>query len=914
MAKRPGPHDVTPIPLPGVQRQPRVTADDFGAGVIEAGASLASQAVSSFRSSLRSLQPAEDGAFLASVEAEGQRRFGRMVVDHRNKAVEGDDYIGFLGSAFETEANSIIDEQRRSGARPSAGALDEARRRLDRAQVAPLGRAGILESRLRGQRLTNDLDGALMTHSLCVFDEPNDLDQALGTARGVLEGFKGILADDVLEARRTALPDQLGRAAARGMINVDPGGAVEAIEAGRLDKYLDEDARTLFTGHARAEFDQDLAEARAAEAGLGARAVTLLETGITAGTRGRVEIAEAFSGGFIGAAERDRLTAFDAIHRKSRARRADLVRAVASVAGGHDNEGFTFDADDPEHADALDAFWRDDARPVFEGGDAKTNAQEFTRIMVQITSRLGAVPNALVNELRAGGLSGEPAEEVAAAGRIKALRDEGFELREIPRDERQRAELIDEFAGIGLKPERAVELAEERIASRRPIPAAPPPDAVRDKFLHGDEEPSQIDDLVHRPHMVTDPDGTVRPETPDEEHRRTAMPLVERPGFVWENGEWRRETPDDVRNQFQLKSSEAGGEGGGGGADSGDDQNPGMVGPGGEGKPDENAPDRGTGEEPDDDGIQLLKGEGGGVFVIDTKTGRKKEIRSQDLDDLSAWERDLRPIGILDEGGAADLETVPDEQAEAVGEFVLSLLPGIGEAMSARDAYHAFLAAQDAVEKGDLSDAAIEASFVALGVMGAIPGVGKLVQPVRAIAKLLRRQGRRAKETAAIAGRSTSQAWYGRWADNILSGKTQPQGKMARVGTMSAKVRAFVKKRGLDAGDGDIAAIDRRIRRMRRDAKPADQKLTEEIIRRMPEDLAKPRAVLWDRKKGKLSYVFDVPGDRKGKYIVNVDVVRKLQRGDKIVEQRGNFTASGGRVQRDALTDSNTYDLVEGKL
>ena len=65
------------------------------------------------------------------------------------------------------------------------------------------------------------------------------------------------MADDVLEARRTALPDQLGRAAARGMINVDPGGAIEAIEAGRLDNFLDARARALFTDHAQVEFDQD---------------------------------------------------------------------------------------------------------------------------------------------------------------------------------------------------------------------------------------------------------------------------------------------------------------------------------------------------------------------------------------------------------------------------------------------------------------------------------------------------------------------------------------------------------------------------------------------------------------------------------------------------------------------------------
>jgi hypothetical protein len=113
---------------------------------------------------------------------------------------------------------------------------------------------------------------------------------------------------------------------------------------------------------------------------------------------------------------------------------------------------------------AIEAFWRDDARPVFEGGDAKKNAQEFTRIMVQITSRLGAVPGALINELRGGGLSGVAAEEVTAAQRIKALRDEGFELQEIPRDERQRAELIDEFAGIGLKSELAGEAVEGFVA------------------------------------------------------------------------------------------------------------------------------------------------------------------------------------------------------------------------------------------------------------------------------------------------------------------------------------------------------------------------------------------------------------------------------------------------------------------
>ena len=69
-----------------------------------------------------------------------------------------------------------------------------------------------------------------------------------------------------------------------------------------------------------------------------------------------------------------------------------------------------------------------------------------------------------VDAAGAGGLSGVAAEEVTAAQRIKALRDEGFQLQEIPRDERQRAELIDEFAGIGLKPELAGEAVEGFVA------------------------------------------------------------------------------------------------------------------------------------------------------------------------------------------------------------------------------------------------------------------------------------------------------------------------------------------------------------------------------------------------------------------------------------------------------------------
>ena len=105
-----------------------------------------------------------------------------------------------------------------------------------------------------------------------------------------------------------------------------------------------------------------------------------------------------------------------------------------------------------------------------------------------------------------------------------------------------------------------------------------------------------------------------------------------------------------------------------------------------------------------------------------------------------------------------------------------------------------------------------------------------------------------------------------------------------------------------------------RLLRMVRDAKPADQQLARDVIRRMPDDLRNPRAVLWDKKKENLVYVFDVPGTRKGKYVINVEFFQDVQRGDKTVRRQGNFVQSSGRVQLDALTDTNAYLPVEGKL
>jgi hypothetical protein len=175
---------------------------------------------------------------------------------------------------------------------------------------------------------------------------------------------------------------------------------------------------------------------------------------------------------------------------------------------------------------------------------------------------------------------------------------------------------------------------------------------------------------------------------------------------------------------------------------------------------------------------------------------------------------------------------------------------------------------------------------------------------------------RRSKETAAVAGRSISHEWFSRWSDNILSGKTLPQGKMARVDTLSAETMRILRNKGIEAGSESINIIDRRMLRMVRELKTEKGiDVPKELLQDMPGTFRRREAVLWDKKKQNLVYVFDIPGDpKKGKFIVEVNFHETVQRGDQTIRTKGNFVRSGGRVQSDALKDVRTYEAVDGRV
>jgi hypothetical protein len=72
---------------------------------------------------------------------------------------------------------------------------------------------------------------------------------------------------------------------------------------------------------------------------------------------------------------------------------------------------------------------------------------------------------------------------------------------------------------------------------------------------------------------------------------------------------------------------------------------------------------------------------------------------------------------------AADPEAVAE-----VAELVLGFVPGIGEAISAKDAYEGFLAAVAALEDGRTGDALIAGGLAGVSAAGAIPILGKVVK------------------------------------------------------------------------------------------------------------------------------------------------------------------------------------------
>ncbi|MBE0532763.1 MAG: hypothetical protein IH626_18215 [Rhodospirillales bacterium] len=276
-----------------------------------------------------------------------------------------------------------------------------------------------------------------------------------------------------------------------------------------------------------------------------------------------------------------------------------------------------------------------------------------------------------------------------------------------------------------------------------------------------------------------------------------------------------------------------------------------------------------------------------------------------------------------------DPEDATDELIQALGELGLSLVPGVGEALSAKDAYQAIVAAREALKNDDLATAIEQGALAGMAGLGAIPGAGALarlgkggVKVAQAVLKVLRS---RASETVARVRRSTSDDWFVQWVGGVVRDPRTANHGAARVGQMQSKVRKFLKAKGVKAPSDGIGMTDDAIVHMTRSDKPLSKRVPSEMVEKIPEILRNPDEIFWElrhergRKVHTLLYVRHLEGDdvvkavqpvndrNRAKFVVKVDVNAFFQRGDKRVQRRDNWVWSAGRV---ATGDLKSYERV----
>lgn len=155
------------------------------------------------------------------------------------------------------------------------------------------------------------------------------------------------------------------------------------------------------------------------------------------------------------------------------------------------------------------------------------------------------------------------------------------------------------------------------------------------------------------------------------------------------------------------------------------------------------------------------------------------------------------------------------------------------------------------------------------------------------------------------------------WFDAALSDRQSGDRTLWPVGALGTRTLDFLAARGIEPLSGAITVQQDAIRHMVRDAKAArGASVPLDVLRRMPELIQAPRAILFDLRNPALLYVFDVPGDeRLGKLVVRLDyMVATRVPGQKKSWIPTNAIRTAGLVETSNLKEAAFYALVSGEL
>ncbi len=157
---------------------------------------------------------------------------------------------------------------------------------------------------------------------------------------------------------------------------------------------------------------------------------------------------------------------------------------------------------------------------------------------------------------------------------------------------------------------------------------------------------------------------------------------------------------------------------------------------------------------------------------------------------------------------------------------------------------------------------------------------------------------------------------FAAWYDGI--DLSRPRGEQRIVGMLSHPVLAHLDANGIRPQSAAITASDHQLAHAQREAHAVDGiRIDDAAMRRLPEHLARPRAILWDKKLAQLIYLFDAPsGGTKstGKIVVFVDVPRKGRSADGAARTKivTNPVHTAYLMDPQALRNLGAYDVIEG--
>ncbi len=158
------------------------------------------------------------------------------------------------------------------------------------------------------------------------------------------------------------------------------------------------------------------------------------------------------------------------------------------------------------------------------------------------------------------------------------------------------------------------------------------------------------------------------------------------------------------------------------------------------------------------------------------------------------------------------------------------------------------------------------------------------------------------------------QQGFSPWANGLLD-RQQALGEVRTVGYLSNGVVDALIAKGATPITAVITVMDKDIMHALRDAKDGKH-VPADIVRALPDFVAQPDAVLWDKNQPGLLYVFTVPGEaRRGKFVVKINYAIKA-RGLDGQRYSGvtNTVRTGTMVPLESLKNRGLYELLIGTL